>query len=595
MAGQRLGLPSSEPGGHQVPGPYETSEHVPRSEPRPRDAAPAGVLPSAAQPTLRGGGAGPRTLYSRSRAQRTPAARVPGTPLSPPTADCPRARTGGSYRDHTVLRGHAAGALRKASPGRTAARQSGENAPASLSPKTDMELCRPRPLPSPEKQLPRRHNPAPLKQRDPVAAAPLGVTPRAGQPGRRPRGNKAPPDLQGRAGAGAGRRVTRGRPLPSAAPRPATSASPPAQPPPGPCRRGLLPRRPRASRPPPQAPAAPGPSPAAPARRYPAEGLASAPHASCGCGSGSGGGLARSRGCAAVAGNNTASHRPRPLSPPSASKTGCGWAGSAQVKYASAPPATTNQRPRWWVTSRYVALRPASRMQIRACDDCGGAPPRSFRLFKGPRHAEDTWRAPAAARRPPCSSSSVPSTLTCAWTSQTTGEPTAHASALLKSRSSASGFRTQPGVLTHPRPRTVALSLALAWADPPPSSTPAHEAQRCGPWGTNHSHVTSVRRSTALTGAGGRLDWKATCPRPGALRVFVWGLHLQLGGFMIFVFFQKWWLGKQSTRAGVNLGSLHGAAGKEGWGCPKPSVPNTLRTRRYSPVEAAAKYDKPRC
>lgn len=130
---------------------------------------------------------------------------------------------------------------------------------------------------------------------------------------------------------------------------------------------------------------------------------------------------------------------------------------------------------------------------------------------------------------------------------------------------------------------------------PPPSSTPAHEAQRCGPWGTNHSHVTSVRRSTALTGAGGRLDWKATCPRPGALRVFVWGLHLQLGGFMIFVFFQKWWLGKQSTRAGVNLGSLHGAAGKEGWGCPKPSVPNTLRTRRYSPVEAAAKYDKPRC
>lgn len=47
-------------------------------------------------------------------------------------------------------------------------------------------------------------------------------------------------------------------------------------------------------------------------------------------------------------------------------------------------------------------------------------------------------------------------------------------------------------------------------------------------------------------------------PRPGALRVFVWGLRLQLGGFMIFAcFFQKWWLGKQSPRAGVNLGSLH--------------------------------------
>ncbi|VCX36568.1 unnamed protein product [Gulo gulo] len=40
-------------------------------------------------------------------------------------------------------------------------------------------------------------------------------------------------------------------------------------------------------------------------------------------------------------------------------------------------------------------------MQIRARDVWGGARPPSFRLLKGPERAEDTWRAPAAARLPP--------------------------------------------------------------------------------------------------------------------------------------------------------------------------------------------------
>lgn len=154
-----------------------------------------------------------------------------------------------------------------------------------------------------------------------------------------PRGNKAPPDLQGRAEGG---RSAEGHPPPPASPPPARppprpAAAAPGTPGPAPAATvsrdggpGLFPALPAW-------PPAPGPA-GRPSTPLPGQALASATHASCGSGGGTGfARSARSWDCAAAAINNVAFHWPSLLAPPSASKTGCDWTDSAQVHYASAP------------------------------------------------------------------------------------------------------------------------------------------------------------------------------------------------------------------------------------------------------------------
>ncbi|XP_045870656.1 nascent polypeptide-associated complex subunit alpha, muscle-specific form-like [Meles meles] len=269
----------------------------------------------------------------------------------------------------------------------------------------------------PRRAASRTHSPAPRKQRGPAAAAPLGVTARAGRADVRA-GTKRLLTFRAAPGRGAGRRVTRGRPLPAAAPLAAATPRPAAA------------RR--------------------PARRYPAEGLASAPHACCGCGTGGGGGLARSGGCAAVAANNTASHWPTPLAPPSISKTGC-------------DPGTLCKYGR--VTSG------------------GGARPLSFRLFKGRErggHVEGTCGRPAPAG--PFPPLPEPALLFQARVVPRNarglrGPPAPPPPAVPESRSCASGFAR--GALSPP------ASAQLPPLPPPrgpgPASWPTSPASRGGP------------------------------------------------------------------------------------------------------------------
>lgn len=86
-----------------------------------------------------------------------------------------------------------------------------------------------------------------------------------------------------------------------------------------------------------------------------------------------------------MAANNAAAHWPSPLSPPSSSKAGCYWTSAAQVRYASAPPATANRKP-----SRGRGAETRALMQIRACGvtrERGRAPSASLRGggARGPR------------------------------------------------------------------------------------------------------------------------------------------------------------------------------------------------------------------
>lgn len=187
----------------------------------------------------------PRTL---SRARGTPAAARPGDPAPTP-------QTGGSRRRHTALRRRAAaGALGKAGPGPSAethrrGRRRRLRAPGQMR------------APAPQGGFPQAQPGAPETKGPRGGRSPRGHG--AGRPAGPPRGNKAPPDLQGRTGAGGGRRVTRGRPLLAAAPRPAAarrSGLPAGAPP--------LRPRPAPTAAPGLAPSAPGPPP--PRLRFPA-------------------------------------------------------------------------------------------------------------------------------------------------------------------------------------------------------------------------------------------------------------------------------------------------------------------------------------
>lgn len=172
-------------------------------------------------------------------------------------------------------------------------------------------------------------------------------------PGRRlhlpgtPRANKAPPDLQGRGWSGS----TRRHPPPAAGP----ASRGPAAAAPGPAPAAAVSRDGGPGLSPAPAACSPSPRPAhSPSAPLPGQALASAPHAS--CSSSGGGGFARSWDCAPVAANNTASHWSNLVAPPSLSKAGRDWTGSAQVNYLR----RLRRRP----IRSCAAFRPGGRMQI---------------------------------------------------------------------------------------------------------------------------------------------------------------------------------------------------------------------------------------
>lgn len=270
-----------------------------------------------------------------------------------------------------------------------------------------------RPRPRPEGRLPAAAGtPGPAADTTP----PGGPRPEnKGAPRKRarrsPRGHRT-----GRAGTkrlltfrAAPGRVTRVRPFPAAAAaRPASPPSPPppppapAFPPPRPCRRRQSTRRPRTS------PCRPGPQrswPRPPSGRPGAPLPGRAPRV---CFSR----LLRlrqwrrrwPRSLQGLRRRGRQQHR-LPLAeasghaPLEQSGLWLGGLGASQRRFGAAGDDQSEGVERG--SPRCVALRPAGRTQIRACDVRGGARPHSFRLFKGRGRAEDAWRAPAAAGCPP--------------------------------------------------------------------------------------------------------------------------------------------------------------------------------------------------
>lgn len=308
----------------------------------------------------------PRTLSSRTGGPAPPGAPGRGDPHGP--GGCGRHRRAGRRAGNfpprsargqlTRLRGGRHAWLRGLEAAARAGRPRGHRpTPARRTSGAEPPGSRPAPAATPgtapapkTKARGRRRAARRAEAKPPAAARPSGTggaRPAALPSPGAPRANKAAPDLQGRAGGG---RSGDRRP-PPAGPRRQPAAARPASP---------RARRRRRSRLRPRrcglrgCPPAPGPAgrPRAPSPRG---APASVPHASCGSGGG-GGGFARSWDCAAVTANNAVSHWPSPLSPPSPRKVGCDWSASAQVNYAPAPRAGTNQR--------LAALRPRSRRQI---------------------------------------------------------------------------------------------------------------------------------------------------------------------------------------------------------------------------------------